>query len=67
MTEKGSNGEAGPGIEGQTSGQGGVRDGDAAVATDKQPYEGAGEGGLANVKALDEERATTVVAGAGAR
>ena len=43
------------------SGEGGIRDGDAAVATDKQPYEAAGKGGLQDLKALDEETATTLV------
>ena len=62
MTEKGNNAEAGPGLGGQVSGEGGIRDGDAAVATDKQPYEAAGTGGLANIKALDRETARTLVA-----
>ena len=44
------------------SGEGGIRTGDAAVATDKQPYEAAGEGGLGSLKALDEQTATTLVA-----
>ena len=44
------------------SGEGGIRPGDAAVATDKQPYESAGSGGLGNIKALDGETARTLVA-----
>lgn len=62
MTETGNNKEAGPGLAGQMSGEGGIRAGDAAVATDKQPYEPAGESGLTNIKALDGETATTLVA-----
>ena len=62
MTEKGTNGEPGPGLQGQTSGEGGIRAGDASVATDKQPYEPAGEGGLAGIEALDGETARTLVA-----
>ena len=61
MAEKGTNGGSGPGLECQMSGEGVIRDGDAAVATDKQPYEAAGERGLENLKALDRETATTLV------
>lgn len=43
------------------SGKGGIRAGDAAVSTDKQPYESAGESGLSNIKALDGETAKTLV------
>ena len=62
MAEKGTDPETTPGIEGQMSAEGGIRTGDAAVATDKQPYEAAGEGGLGNIQALDEQTATTLVA-----
>lgn len=62
MSEAPTSGEKGPSLEGQTSGEGGIRAGDAAVATDKAPYETAGEGGLKDLKALDEETATTLVA-----
>ena len=61
MAEKGTDPQTAPGLEGQMSGEGGIRDGDAAVATDKQPYEAAGKGGLQDLKALDEETATTLV------
>ena len=43
------------------SGEGGIRVGDAAAATDKEPYEAAGEGGLGGISALDRETATTLV------
>lgn len=62
MAEKGTNKDAGPGLAGQMSGEGGIRAGDAAVSTDKQPYESAGESGLGNIQALDGETATTLVA-----
>lgn len=61
MSDAPTNGEKGPGLEGQISGEGGIRDGDAAVATDKQPYEAAGEGGLQDLRSLDRETATTLV------
>jgi hypothetical protein len=51
----------GPGIEGQMSGEGGLRIGDAAVSQDKEPYEAAGDGGLQNLRALDEETARALV------
>ena len=62
MTEKAMNEEQRRAhLEGQMSGEGGIRTGDAAVATDKEPYEAAGEGGLGDLKALDRETATVLV------
>ena len=52
--------EKGPGLEGQESGEGGIRPADAAVSTDKPAYgEPAGE--LGNLQALDAETARTLV------
>ena len=60
MTEKPTDAKRGPGLEGQKSGEGGIRAADAAVATDKQPY-GQSLGELENLKALDGETATVLV------
>ncbi len=38
MTEKPTDATKGPGLEGQKSGEGGIRVVDAAVATGKEPY-----------------------------
>ena len=59
MTEKTAE-DRGPGLEGQKSGEGGIRVADAAVATDKQPY-GQPGGELENLKALDGETAAVLV------
>ncbi len=45
--------EGGPDLEGQKSGEGGIRPVDAAVATDKEPYGVPGGDELENLKALD--------------
>ena len=60
MTEKPTDAKKGPGLEGQKSGEGGIRVADAAVATDKQPYAQPG-GELENLKVLDGETATVLV------
>ena len=60
MTEKPTDAKGGAGLEGQKSGEGGIRAADAAVATDKQPY-GQPAGELENLKALDRETATVLV------
>jgi hypothetical protein len=52
--------ERGPGLEGQKSGEGGIRPADAAVATGKEPY-GQPGGELTNLSALDAETAATLV------
>ena len=52
--------QKGPGIEGQMSGEGGIRPADAAISTDKEPLVVPGEN-LDNLKALDETTAQTLV------
>ena len=61
MTQGKTGEDKGPGLEGQISGEGGIRTGDAAVATDKPAYEPEGQGGLDNLQALDRETATVLV------
>jgi hypothetical protein len=60
MTEKTAE-DRGPGLEGQKSGEGGVRPADAAVANDQLASGTPGENGLENLKALDKETATALV------
>ncbi len=60
MTEKPTDAKRGAGLEGQVSGEGGIRPADAAVATDKQRY-GQPAGELENLKALDAETASILV------
>ena len=61
MTEKPTDAKRGPGLEGQKSGEGGIRAADAAVATDKEPLGTPGEDGLENLKAFDRETAAALV------
>jgi hypothetical protein len=60
MTEKPTDAKRGAGLEGQESGEGGIRPADAAVATGKEPY-GQPGGELTNLSALDAQTAATLV------